>query len=375
MTGAPDVVVVGGGVLGSSLGDELAGAGARTVLVDRADPGSATSAGAGILAPETAFDDDVRFALSMAAGAHYRTLVPALADAGAPDTGFASCGALVLGMQEHDDDLFERTAGLAARRCPGVLEAIDEQQARERFPPLGRVRRVLHNRAAARVDGRQLAGALLHRARARGLTVRHGSVTDVVVDGSRVVGVHVTDERGDRERIHCGAVVLAGGAWTPEIGAQLGVALPVFPVRGQILHARIDDESTGDWPLLQPVFDHYLVTWPGGRLVLGATFESEAGFDAGTTLAGVQQLIAGVARLAPSLRDARLGEIRVGLRPVSVDDSPILGPVPGVDGAFVATGHGANGLLLGPLSGRLVAQTVLGQQPDHDLTPFAAARF
>ncbi len=114
---------------------------------------------------------------------------------------------------------------------------------------------------------------------------------------------------------------------------------------------------------------------PGGRLVLGATFEADAGFDAGTTVTGVQQLTAGVARLAPGLAAARLVEVRVGLRPVSVDDTPILGALPGVDGAFVATGHGANGLLLGPYSARLVAQAVLGQEPDHDLAPFAPTRF
>jgi D-amino-acid dehydrogenase len=234
---------------------------------------------------------------------------------------------------------------------------------------------VLHNRAAARVDGRLLAAALLHGAVARGLAVRDGSVQEIVLDGDRVVGVGVVGSGGDVERINCGAMVIAGGAWAPALGRQLGVQLPVFPVRGQILHAHIDDEATGEWPLLQPVLDHYLVTWPGGRVVLGATFESGVGFEARSTLAGINQLTAGMSRLAPALVAARFVEVRVGLRPVSIDDAPILGPFPGLDGAFVATGHGAHGLLLGPFSARLVAETVLGQTSSHDLMPFAPQRF
>jgi D-amino-acid dehydrogenase len=370
-----DVVVVGGGVLGAALGYELAGAGADTLLVDRQDPGRATNAGAGILAPETAFDDDTRFGLSMAAGAYYRELIPALAESGAPDTGFAECGALVVAMQEWDDELFATTAELAARRCPGVLRALDEDDARALFPPIGPVRGALLNPAAARVDGRQLAAALLHGARSRGLKVQHGSVQQIVLDGDRVVGVEVVGSSGDAARIDCGAVVIAGGAWSPALGEPLGVQLPVAPVRGQILHAHVDDETTGEWPLLQPVLDHYVVTWPGGRVVVGGTFEADAAFDASTTLAGIDQLIAATARLAPTLTGANLVEVRVGLRPVSIDDTPILGPLPGLTGAFVATGHGAHGLLLGPWSARLVAQSVLGQTPAQDLVPFGPDRF
>ena len=77
----------------------------------------------------------------------------------------------------------------------------------------------------------------------------------------------------------------------------------------------------------------------------------------------------------PGLARATLREVRVGLRPVSVDDMPILGALPGVPNVYVATGHGANGLLLGPLSGALMADEVLGRDPRLDLTPFSPKRF
>ena len=80
-------------------------------------------------------------------------------------------------------------------------------------------------------------------------------------------------------------------------------------------------------------------------------------------------------RVMPGLSTATLGEIRVGLRPTSLDDSPLLGRLPGIDNVFVATGHGASGLLLGPISGKLVADQILGRPPTLDLDPFSPARF
>jgi D-amino-acid dehydrogenase len=77
----------------------------------------------------------------------------------------------------------------------------------------------------------------------------------------------------------------------------------------------------------------------------------------------------------PGLASATLGEIRVGLRPTSPDDSPLLGPLPGIANVFVATGHGANGLLLGPISGKLLADEISGRPPELDLEPFSPARF
>ena len=371
MAPTPDVVVIGGGLLGAALGYELAGEGTRTLLVDRSDPGRATDAGAGILSPETVGTDDAAWcALAMESGEHYRTLVPALVDAGAADPGYAECGALQISFREGDDATFAAARDRAQRRSGGVVVEIPPDDARARFPALGEVRAALHNPRAARVDGRRMRSALLHGAGARGLTVRDASVDDVVVERGRVVAVVAGGER-----IACGSVVVAGGAWSPRLGERLGVTLPVAPTRGQIAHLRLEGVETASWPIVQPVLSHYTVPWPGGRLAVGGTFEPTAGFDARVTAGGVRELLREVLRYAPGVVDATLVEVRVGLRPVSVDDTPILGALPGVDGAFVATGHGANGLLLGPYSARLVADAVLGRAPTHPLDAFGVERF
>jgi D-amino-acid dehydrogenase len=170
-------------------------------------------------------------------------------------------------------------------------------------------------------------------------------------------------------------VVIAGGAWTPAFAARLDVSIPVVPVRGQIVHLRLEGVDTDPWPIVSPLLSQYIVAWPDGRVVVGATLEPDAGFDARPTAAGMRQLFSEMLRLAPGLADATFLEIRAGLRPVSADDAPVLGRLPGWDNAFVCTGHGANGLLLGPYSARLVASLVAGRAPALDLAPFSVERF
>jgi D-amino-acid dehydrogenase len=366
-----DVVVVGGGLVGAALAYELTGAGARTVLIDRHDPGRATDAGAGILSAETlTVTDEAWFALALAAADHYRRLVPELDAAGAGDTGYAACGALRIAFREGDDDLYRTGTALALARCGDVVAEISPDDARTRFPPLGEVRAALHNPRAARVDGRLLTGALLRAAGQRGLSLRSEAVTGLVLAGDEVTAVQT-----GTGRVGCGAVAIAGGAWTPAIARELRASLPVRPVRGQIVHLRLDGADTGRWPILQPVLSHYIVPWPAGRLAVGATVEPDAGFDARPTAAGMRQLLSEMLHLAPGLAGATFVEARAGLRPVSLDDAPILGRVPGSVNAYAATGHGANGLLLGPFSGRLVSDLILGRSPAFDLMPFRPARF
>jgi D-amino-acid dehydrogenase len=342
-----EVAVVGGGLVGTAAAYELGLRGVRTLLVDRADVGRATDAGAGILSPETTKRDDPNWVgLVRAAGEHYEQLLPRLDG----DTGWARCGILQLATRESDVPAWE----WVAERAEGATE-ISAAEARAMVPVLGDVVRALHHPAAARVDGRSICAAL------RGAAVQHGvDVREESVDDVRALPADV--------------IVIAGGAWTGEVARQLGVTLPVGPLRGQIIHLGVGDHDTASWPIVQPVFGYYMVPWADARVAVGATVE-DAGFAAEVTAGGVHEVLRETLRVLPGLASATLREVRVGLRPVSIDDTPILGALPGVSDVFVATGHGANGLLLGPVSGALVADAVCGREPALDLTPFSAARF
>ena len=147
--------------------------------------------------------------------------------------------------------------------------------------------------------------------------------------------------------------------------------MPVRPVRGQLVQL--------DWPaapLGRIVWgpDCYVVPWTSGAVLVGATME-EAGFDERATTAGVRDLLEAACEVIPAAWQATFAGVRVGLRPGTPDDLPILGPSPHVPGVYYATGHFRNGVLLAPVTASVLADLVVGQRRDPGLEPFSPARF
>ena len=373
-----DAAVIGGGLLGTATAYHLVSAGARTLLVDRADAGRATDAGAGILSPETnSRDPDAWFRLAAEATDYYPALIDRLRDEQAGDTGYARCGKLVVAVSDDEIEPFRRARRIILERQlrrglpkPGDLHEISADEARELFPPLARVHGAIYSRTAARVDGRLLNRAIRTAAEARGLVIRDGSVERLVREGDEVTGLII-----DGETVHAAAIAIAGGAWSEAFGKQLGVTIPVAPQRGQIIHLDLPRSDTRRWPMVSAFREQYMVPWADRRVVVGATRETGSGFAPHTTTAGVRAVLDEALRVAPALADAEVREIRVGLRPLTPDGLPVLGAVPGVAGVFLATGHGPSGLTLGPYSGKIVAAQMLGTAPGTDLSPFSVARF
>ncbi|HXW39171.1 MAG TPA: FAD-dependent oxidoreductase [Acidimicrobiales bacterium] len=357
-SGPADCVVVGGGVVGTALAYELACRGATTVLVDRHDRGRATDAGAGILSPETNLDPESgAFAVGCAAARHYEELVARLAEDGVVDTGYGQPGSLLVAERPGDDEVMAEAVRLVRARAPRT-EEVEPEEARRHFPLLGTVRRALFNPDGRRVDGRVLRAALEQAAQMHGVRIERASALGI--DGDRSSGV-VRAVRTDDGDIPTSAVAIAGGAWTSELAGAFGVTLPVRPLKGQIVHLGLPDADSSGWTIVQPVLGFYLVPWPGGRVACGGTMEPEAGFDHRVTADGVHQLLRECLRTAPGLAGAEVIDVRVGSRPVSADGLPLLGRVSGWSDVVVATGHGTEGLLLGPLSAGVAADLVLGR--------------
>ncbi len=369
------VVVVGGGLVGSSVAYELVCAGARVTVFDASHPGRASDAGAGIISPETFTEPDEPWsAFGIRAASHLRALIARLAADGSPigPETFAECGSLVVALAEHEDPWFSEVLERTTARAPQIGEVTGDE-ARALFPPLQRVWRALFCPSAARLDGRALNAAVRGGAERRGVTV-----LALEADGVDRQGERITAVRSGDHVVACDAIVLAGGAWSQRATPWLGVDLPVSPTKGQIVHVVLPQQgvarTTSSWPIVQPIFNFYLVPWPDGRVACGGTFEAEAGFDVRPTAAGLRDLLRECVSIAPGLADATFAEVRVGLRPMSADDRPLLGLLPGTVNVHVCTGHGANGLLLGPYSAAVVAAGVLGA--DHrDLGLYPVARF
>ncbi len=373
-----DAIVIGGGIVGMSIGYHLVCAGARTLLIDRADPGRATDAGAGILAPETnSRDPEAWFTFAEAAVGYYPELIERLRDEQAGETGYAVCGQLIVAASADEDAPFAEARGHVFERqrrrsAPGAdeLREVSPDEARALFPPLAPVRGALYFRNAARVDGRLLTAALRRAALARGLKFEQASAERLEIRGGAAAGVVAGGATYTAD-----AVAVAAGAWSQSFAEQLGAHIPVAPQRGQIIHLSLPGADTGSWPVVMGFHGHYMVAWPDSRIVVGATRETGAGFAPHTTAAGVREVLDEALRVAPGLAAAEVREIRVGLRPSTPDGLPLLGAAPAARNVYVAAGHGPTGLQLGPYSGKLVADLMLGRTIATDISALDTTRF
>ena len=363
MAGSIRVVVVGGGIVAASVAYHLAREGASVIVVEADLPGPATDAGAGIICPWGDEGDEACYQLAADGARYYPELLAMLAGDGEADTSYAKVGTLWVADESAPLEAVEALlrSRRAARPEIGDIGLVGPGEPKRAFAPLAAGLRGLWISGGARIDGRLIRACLLRAAE------RHGA--------QRMRGTAILDLPGvtvEGEHVSADAVVVAAGAWTARVCAPLGVKLPIGPQRGQIVHASLPGADTGSWPVILPPQDPYLLGFPGGRVVFGATRES-AGFDYRATVGGVGAMLAAAAEIAPGLAEATLLETRIGFRPATADGRPLLGLV--TDGVIVAAGNGPEGLTAGPWTGRAAAALALGQQPAMDIAPFDPARF
>ena len=379
-----DLIIIGGGIVGAAAAYRAGQLGARTLLCDRRDTGRATDAGAGILAPESSTRDGrLWYDFALDAVDYYAELIEDLTADGVPaeelSQAYGRCSQLTVALDESEaDDLVEREQEIYARqeeRRPPASERIRRISSAEArdvyYPLLADASAVLLQPVARRVDGRLMTVALEHGLRSRGVHTAEADVSNLLLEDGQLLGVRTVS--GDEYT--AGALLIAGGAWSEAFGNQLDVRIPVAPQRGQIIHLHLPGQDSSAWSIVNAVSGYYQVPWPGGRVVVGATRETGSGFAPYATVTGVQEVLHEALRLAPGLHDAAIHEIRVGLRPYTVDHLPLLGSVPTVKGVYLATGHGPTGLTLGPFSGKLAVEQALDQPFAWDLAPFSTARF
>ena len=167
------------------------------------------------------------------------------------------------------------------------------------------------------------------------------------------------------ERLTPGMVVVAAGAWSAEIGSLLRVKVPVRPDKGEMIALR-------NCPPILPTVswdDGYLAPRCDGEVLVGST-STRGVFDTSVTAGSVQLLLERAVRMVPALRDAAIVRLWAGLRPCPTIRRPIIGPVRGYENVVLATGHHRSGVLLAPITARLVAELILEEATSVDLQPF-----
>ena len=307
--------------------------------------------------------------LARAGLALYPELIAGLRDETGIDVQYTNSGLLLTAESEGRAGALRAIARWSASggELGLPLEWVEGGPLRALEPGLSkRLLGAAYSPQARHVNPGLLTQALARGAAARGATLRQGEgVAGFVRRGGRVTGVRTDD--GDT--VDAGHVVLAAGSWTGRLGRRLGAEVPARPMRGQMLAFRSNAVRHILWGE-----DGYLVPKAGGFLFAGATVE-DAGFRPRTTGRGLAGLRRMARSLVPALGYGEVASAWAGLRPGSPDGLPIIGRLPGWENVYVATGHFRNGILLGPVTGKLIAQLVAGEPTDVPLAAFRPERF
>jgi glycine oxidase len=372
-----DTAIIGGGVIGCSIAWRLAQAGQRVVVIERGAIGQEASwAAGGMLAPLAEADGiDAFFELCVASRALYADFARELREASGIDIEYRTEGTLYLALTDEDEAELEHrwqwqhAAGLNIKKlnaeCVRKLEPLvtDKLRWALKFPD------------DHQVDNRRLVKALELAARKAGVVFQPR--TEVL--SVEIANAHVTGVLTSRERLAASTVILAAGSWSTTISLQTGPLqadrlshlVKVNPVRGQMAAFEMPEP-----PLQHVVYarDAYLIPRLSGYVIAGSTTE-DAGYDKRNTAGGIASIIQRACTLAPALAAQPLVETWAGLRPKAADEWPVLGPDAEVQGLIYATGHYRNGILLTPITAKVISELVLGDTLSIDLAPVSLTRF
>ncbi len=348
-----NITVIGAGIVGLSIAYELALRGATVRILDPRGPGQgATWASAGILAPHIEAHSAPLVRLGVASLDEYDAFIDRITVDSDQLIEYQRSGSLQVAL---DDEESRRLSAAAARL---TAEAVDHQlldaaSARRLEPALGDIVSALYVPTHGYVGVRSLVSALVEALTERGVTVAEEQVQDL---------------QGETTRAD--VVIVAAGSWSQDLPVE-GRGIPVRPIRGQILHLRLSRP-----PAARVIWGErcYLVPWEDGSILVGATSE-DVGFDERATTAGVRTLLDRGIELVPELNAAFFDEVRVGLRPATPDELPLIGASSTMRGVFYATGHYRTGVLLAPLTALAVADLVLEGRERAELADVSPRRF
>ncbi|HRX85553.1 MAG TPA: FAD-dependent oxidoreductase [Phycisphaerae bacterium] len=371
MSDKPDVVVVGGGVIGLSCAWSLRRRGLAVTLLEWRTCGSgASGASLGVLMPAPATRRGAFQTLQRQSLQEFPDWAQALRDRTGIDPRYRRSGLLEVIPGEGRRQQAVGESRIACSTWPAVDDApvmavLDAAGATALEPQIafqeygGRL-----CRTTANVDVARLIDALRAVCVADGVEVQENcAVHDLEVRDGRVRGVVLADRR-----LAAGTVLVTAGAWTAQVSPLLAAHAPMRPVRGQALRLRAPGAA---FTRIIKQRGIYLIPDVDGTVIVGATTEAESGFNARPTAHGIAEVTAAALALAPVLADAEVIQTWAGLRPESATGHLVLGPVADVNGLYIAAGHYKTGIGLAPLTGRVMAAWIAEGEPGIEVAAFA----
>lgn len=350
----PDVIVIGGGVIGLSAAYELAGQGVSVRILDQGSLGREASwAGAGMLPPGNfAYSLSPEQRLRSLSHSLWRSLSEDLQSSTGIDNGYRRSGGIELGLEGPTDRLGAEQSRWEAEGVQVAEATIEDLRELEpainadavcgyRLPELAQVRNPRHLKA------------LVAACAKRGVEFSPG--TPVLGFDRHEEKVLAAKTPGGQ--VHAGSFCLCAGAWSAGLSETLGFQIPVKPIRGQIVLLK-----SQPLPFAHVLLDgsRYLVPRADGRILIGST-EEDVGFEKRNTAKAVAELLRFAVRLVPALEDAEVEQCWSGLRPGSPDGLPFLGRLPQAENLFIAAGHFRSGLQMSPGTGRLMRELIMDQ--------------
>ena len=376
-----DVVVVGAGVIGTTIAYELAAAGLDVTIVERSSVGSgSTGHGHGIISlVGKDFRPGPHLKLGVLSAALYPGLCERILDDSGIDPMYHELPGISFAVVEEEERIFREFMEREDTRDLLDMSWLSVEECREVEPLLtdDAIGGVLHPHG--QVDAYRLSLAAVAAVEKLGGRIVTGEVTGLIREGDRVVGVE--HRRGT---IACDHVVIAAGAWSGAAAEWLGVPVPVRPLHGEVLHVRLAGNPVRAFiltalhgPILPKRDGTLMVGSMGGVTMSGMDVDAKhvfdpndptpPSFDEGPTQTGRDMMVERSVRVMPALGDAELTAHLAGVRPLSADRMPLVGPVPGLDHVWLATGHGTKGIHLAAVTARMTADYVTGAPIDPEI--------
>jgi len=386
MNNTYDVIVAGGGIMGSAIAYELAKKNQRVLVVERDDQ-TAGAAGAtdGVVGYHTK-----KAGFHMDLAVRSIAMFPGLSEELGMDIEYGEgCGGMLVIEDVEQLELMEALA--EAQRVSGVdIQVIDIQKARELEPHLSsKLVGALYSPTGGKVNPLKLTFAYAAAAKRLGAVFQNRTeVQGVIRDGNTVRGVNTT--AGD---FFCEKLVIATGAWSAALGDMAGFPLPIKPRKGQLVVTepvgpflnctmqcaryfviKNRPESITDEYILRTGASMSIEQMDDGAIIIGSTREL-VGFDSENTLESFESILRRATALFPALRDVHVIRAFAGFRPYTPDGLPFIGKVNTVEGLYVGAGHEGDGIALAPITGRLLAEEIVDGAPSFSLEPFDPNRF
>ncbi len=366
---AVDVAIIGGGVIGCSIAYHATRRGARVALLEAEQVGSgASGATAGMLVAQAEADEPGPLLdLMLLSRDLHKPLGEELYELTGLDPEYVWAGTLQVATDTVSRQIFAAKYSWQIERGL-TAQWLDVDEAHKLEPNLSPESiAALYLSEEGQVNPPRLVQALALGAALGGAKIIEATrVSGFVVEGQKVTAVRTT-----QGTLSANTVVLASGAFSALLSGELGINLPVYPVKGELLAV-----NARPAPIRANIYNSrcYIVPKRDGRVVIGAT-EKPGVYDRYPTLGGVANLSRAALKLIPSLSHAPFASAWGGLRPGSPDSRPILGSVEGWEGLLLATGHYRNGVLLSAVTGEIIAALALGETPPADISPFLHQRF